>query len=65
MAKIKKKTVVRAKTKPKAKAKPKRIKHRNNRPRLGLYLLAALVTMVIMWGLIREPRRHRRICKIW
>ena len=56
MAKIKKKTVTRAKTKPKSKAKPKRIKHKNRRPRLGLYLLAAVITIVIMWGLIREPQ---------
>jgi polysaccharide deacetylase 2 family uncharacterized protein YibQ len=50
---------------PKAKAKPitkksapkrskaKKIKRR--RPRLGLYLLAGLGTVLIMWALIREP----------
>jgi len=38
----------------KKKAKPKKIKRR--RPRLGLYLLAGIFTMLIMWGLIREPK---------
>ena len=49
MAKIKKKK--------KTIAKPRKIKRKTNRgPRLGLYLLAALITIVIMWALIREPQ---------
>jgi polysaccharide deacetylase 2 family uncharacterized protein YibQ len=44
------------KTKKKSKARNKKIRRKQNRPRLGLYLLAALVSIVIMWALIREPK---------
>lgn len=49
-----------ARTKKKSKAKPitkskKKIKRKNSRPRLGLYLIAALISIVIMWALLREP----------
>ncbi|HQB98886.1 MAG TPA: hypothetical protein PKZ46_08100, partial [Candidatus Cloacimonadota bacterium] len=37
----------------KKKRKTKKIKR--SRPRLGLYLLAGLTTVLIMWALIREP----------
>ena len=48
MARIKKKT--------KARPKPKRIKHKNSRPRLGLYLIAGLISILIMWALLHEPK---------
>jgi uncharacterized protein len=34
----------------------KKIRKRQNRPRLGLYFLAAIFTVFIMWVLIREPQ---------
>lgn len=46
-----------AKTKTKAKTpqKKKTIRRKQNRPRLGLFLLAGLATVFLMWILIREP----------
>lgn len=41
---------------PKSKAKPKKkIKRRQSRPHLGLYILAAIVVIIIMWLLLRNP----------
>ncbi|HOA29410.1 MAG TPA: hypothetical protein PKL34_05170, partial [Candidatus Cloacimonadota bacterium] len=37
-------------------ARKKTIRRRKSRPRLGIYLLAALATMFMMWILIREPQ---------
>jgi len=41
------------KTKRKARKKTKR---KGSRPRLGLYVLAALISIIVMWILIREPQ---------
>ncbi|MDD4100065.1 MAG: divergent polysaccharide deacetylase family protein [Candidatus Cloacimonetes bacterium] len=37
-------------------ARKKTIRRRKSRPRLGIYLLAALATIFMMWILIREPQ---------
>lgn len=49
-------TKVKTRAKKKTKAKPRKIKRKGSRPRLGLYLIAALITIAIMWALIREPQ---------
>ena len=41
--------------KPKAKSKKKKIRRRQSRPHLGLYILAAIVVILIMWLVIRNP----------